>query len=278
VDAVGWLWHLGGEGGLHVLELVDEITIVDLKLVEFSLTTSWHASELNSLLSHLGVLRLARWTTLGDWDLGEAHLDTLLDGQVPQEGALASGRLVSLGNLSWVEGDLGALLGLLLQLGHEWGWDGDGTGDGTGDGSGANLWDSPGSDLKLWLGVDAGGGEGLLDGSAESSDLLQEWRWDDLEVLAVGGNLLEIEAWSLDNNNTVSGPEEGGDGLVILFSKDLNSLPSDWELNILGVNLDNLAGAISGWDDLNLVLLQQHVGHQHAMWHSGNQDIEPVVG
>ena len=186
--------------------------------------------------------------------------------------------------LSWVEGDLGALLGLLLQLRHEWGRDG----DRTGDGSGANHWDGPGSDLKLWLGVDAGegagdggavgagGGKGLLKGSAKSFDLvLQEWRWGDLEFLAVGGNLLEIEVWSLDNNNTVSGPEEGGDGLVILFSEDLNSLSSNWELNILGVILDNLAGAISGWDDLNLVLLQQHVGHQHAMWHWGNQDIEP---
>jgi len=133
VDAVGWLWHLGGEGGLQVLELWDELTLVDLLQVEVSLATSWHASELNSLLSHLGVLGLARWTALGDWDLGEAHLDTALDGQVPQEGALASGRLVSLGDLGWVEGDLGALLGLLLQLRHEWGWDGDGAG------SGANL-------------------------------------------------------------------------------------------------------------------------------------------
>ena len=44
-------------------------------------------------------LGLARWTTLGDWDLGEAHLDTLLNEQVPQEGALAGSSLVSLGNL-----------------------------------------------------------------------------------------------------------------------------------------------------------------------------------
>ena len=44
-------------------------------------------------------LGLARWTTLGDWDLGEAHLDALLNYQVPQEGALAGSSLVSLGNL-----------------------------------------------------------------------------------------------------------------------------------------------------------------------------------
>jgi len=286
VDAVGWLWHLGGEGGLQVLELWDELTLVDLLQVEVSLATSWHAGELNSLLSHLGVLGLARWTTLGDWDLGEAHLDTALDGQVPQEGALASGRLVSLGDLGWVEGDLGALLGLLLQLRHEWGWDGDGAG------SGANLWDGPGSNLKLWLGVDAGegaggggavgagGGEGLLEGSAETSNLvLQEWRWDDLELLAVGGNLLKKEAWGLDDNNTVGGPEEGGDDSVGVGSKDASDLDllTDWELNLLGVDSDNWAGA--RWDDLNLVLLQQDVGLQQVLggdW--GNQDHEPAVG
>ena len=48
--------YLGGEGGLQVLELWDELTLVDLLQVEVSLATSWHAGELNSLLSHLGVL------------------------------------------------------------------------------------------------------------------------------------------------------------------------------------------------------------------------------
>ena len=48
--------YLGGEGGLQVLELWDELALVDLLQVELSLTTSWHAGELNSLLSHLGVL------------------------------------------------------------------------------------------------------------------------------------------------------------------------------------------------------------------------------
>ena len=44
-----------------------------------------------------------------------------------------------------------------------------------------------------------------------SRDLvLHEWRWDDLEVRAIGGNLLETEAWSLDDNNTVSASEEVG--------------------------------------------------------------------
>jgi len=286
VDAVGWLWHLGREGGLHVLELWDEITMVDLVLVDFSHATSWHAGELNSLHSHLGVLGLARWTALGDWDLGEAHLATLLDGQVPQESALAGGSLVSLGNLGWVEGDPGALLGLLLQLGHEWGWDG----DGSGYGSGANLWDGPGSDLKLWLGVDAGegasdggavgasGGNGLLEGSAETSDLvLHEWRWDDLEVLAVGNNLLELKAWGLDDNNTVDGPEEGADDVILVSNdaSDLNSL-ANWELNLLGVDGDNWAGA--RWDDLNLVQLQHDVGLQQVLGSWGNQDHEPAVG
>ena len=46
-------------------------------------------------------LGLARWTTLGDWNLGEAYLDALLNDQVPQEGALAGSSLVSLGNLKY---------------------------------------------------------------------------------------------------------------------------------------------------------------------------------
>ena len=50
--------YLGGEGGLQVLELWDELTLVDLLQVEVSLATSWHAGELNSLLSHLGVLSI----------------------------------------------------------------------------------------------------------------------------------------------------------------------------------------------------------------------------
>ena len=126
----------------------------------------------------------------------------------------------------------------------------------------------------------AGGGEGLLEGSAETSNLvLQEWRWDDLELLAVGGNLLKKEDWGLDDNNTVGGPEEGGDDSVGVGSKDASDLDllTDWELNLLGVDSDNWAGA--RWDDLNIGHLQQDAGLQQVLggdW--GNQDHEPAVG
>merc|ERR1719295_870519 len=68
----------------------------------------------------------------------------------------------------------------------------------------------------------------------------------------------------------------GSSPIVTVNSKKIE-LPVGRELNLLGVDSDNWAGA--RWDDLNLVLLQQDVGLQQALgsdW--GNQDHEPAVG
>jgi len=123
VDAVGWLGHLGGEGGVQVCQLWHLDALVDLGHVVLSLASQRQAGEVNWLDSQLGGLGLAGWTTLGNWGLGEALLAWTVHGQVLEEGAAAGGSLVSLGNLSWLDHGLGANLSLLLELRHEVGWD-----------------------------------------------------------------------------------------------------------------------------------------------------------
>ena len=106
VDAVSWLAHLGGVGGLHGGQLWHWLAALDLGHVVLSLAAQRQAGEWDCLDGHLGALGLAGWSALGDWDLGEAHLAWALHGQVPEDGATASGSLVSLGNLQPKEYDI----------------------------------------------------------------------------------------------------------------------------------------------------------------------------
>jgi len=222
VDAVSWLAHLGGVGGLHGGQLWHWLAALDLGHVVLSLAAQRQTGEWDWLDGHLGALGLAGWTALGDWDLGEAHLAWALHGQVPEDGATASGSLVSLGNLGWLDHDLGAHLSLLLELRHEVGW------DGGGDGGGGGGWDHPGSNLQLWLGQDALGSDSLGDDwlhevAAQATQLvLQLDGWDDLNLLAIGPDLLEVEPWGLEDDDTVGGLLEGGDWLAG------NVLDDDW--------------------------------------------------
>jgi len=270
VDAVSWLAHLGGEGGLHGGQLWHWLAALDLGHVVLSLAAQRQTGEWDCLDGHLGALGLAGWTALGDWDLGEAHLAWELLGQVPEDGATASGSLVSLGNLGWLDHDLGAHLSLLLELRHEVGWDGGGDG-----------WDHPGSNLQLWLGHDALGSNSLGDDwlhevAAQATQLvLQLDGWDDLNLLAIGPDLLEVEPWGLEDDDTVGGLLEGGDWLAGNVLDDdwlASGDASDWPVidEDIGVLLDH-----------NSVLLQVNNGFPLGApnWHEtvtpGN-DTKPV--
>merc|ERR1712131_266786 len=266
VDAVSWLAHLGGVGGLHGGQLWHWLTALDLFHVVLSLAGR-QTGEWDWLDGHLGALGLAGWTALGDWDLGEAHLAWALHGQVPEDGATASGSLVSLGNLGWLDHDLGAHLSLLLELRHEVGWDGGGGGG----------WDHPGSNLQLWLGHDALGSGSLGDDwlhevAAQAGQLVVQLDgWDDLNLLAIGPDLIEVEPWGLEDDDTVGGLLDGGDWLARNALDDgwLASGDLDWPV------IDEDLGA--DWVDLKFVLLQVNNGFKLVAisnWHG--KDTEPV--
>ena len=102
VDAVSWHAHLGSEGGDLGGKLGQFLANDDLSDELLNHGTFWQTGEWHSLHGQLGLLGLAGWSALGDWDLGQAHLSWALLDEVPHDGALASGNLVSLGNL-WVK-------------------------------------------------------------------------------------------------------------------------------------------------------------------------------
>ena len=99
MDAVRWHAHLGSEGGDLGGKLGQFLANDDLSDELLNHGTLWQTGEWHSLHGQLGLLGLAGWSALGDWDLGEAHLSWALLDEVPQDGALAGGNLVSLGNL-----------------------------------------------------------------------------------------------------------------------------------------------------------------------------------
>lgn len=267
MDAVGWLPHLGGEGSLHVHQLWQGLALLNLDQVVLSLAAQRQAGEWHWLDGHLGLLGLAGWAALGNWDLGDAHLAWAHHGQVLEDCAAAGGGLVGLGNLGWLDHDLGADLGLLLELGDEVGWDRDGRG-----------WDGPGGDLQLWLGEDALGSLGLgddwlLEAAAQAGQLVLHLNgWDDLEPDSVGPDLVQVEPWGLDDDDTVGGLLKGGDDRL---AGDVVS--DDWlggDLDWLAVDEDTKDG--SGWDDLDNVLLQDDLGFPLAVAHGLGHDAEPV--
>jgi len=168
---VAWLLHGGGEGGFQGQELVEGLARLSLDHVFLGhAALQGDAGERHRLLNQLGLFGLARWAALGDWHLGDAHLAWAEKSQVPQQSALASVQLVRLGNLGWFNVVDGALLGLLLELGHDGEWEG-----------GAGLgWDPVAGNFQLGLGVDALLGAGnftanlVLDSSADSDQLVPE--------------------------------------------------------------------------------------------------------
>jgi len=91
---------------------------------------------------------------------------------MPQQSALASAQLVRLGHLGWLNVVDGALLGFLLELGHDGEWEG-----------GASFgWDPVAGNFQLGLGVHALLGAGNLatnlvsECSADSDHLvLEDW-------------------------------------------------------------------------------------------------------
>merc|ERR1719481_1940607 len=182
---------------------------------------------------------------------------------------MASGSLVSLGNLGWLNHDLGAHLSLLLELRHEVGWDGGGDRGGGG-------WDHPGSDLQLWLGQDALGSDSLGDDwlhevAAQAGQLvLQLDGWDDLNLLAIGPDLLEVEPRGLEDDDTVGGLLEGGDWLAgnVLGDEWLASGDLDWPVIDEDLRAD--------WVDLNHDILQENNDFPLIATFGVGNDTEPV--
>merc|ERR1712111_294032 len=168
--------------------------------------------------------------------------------EVPQDGALASGNLVSLGNLGWLNSHLGAYLGFLLKLRQDgWGHHGRGT-----------SWDHPGGNLQLRPRVDTVSSDSLRHNwlqevAADTAQLVLELnRWDNLNDLSVGLDLFQKEPWSLNNHNMVWGHEDLSNDSVISNVLDNDNL-ADWDLNWLAIDQDRWEGR--GWDNLDQILL-----------------------
>merc|ERR1719423_251639 len=177
VDAVSWLAHLGGEGGLHGGQLWHWLAALDLGHV---------------------VLSLAAQRQTGEWDCLDGHL-----------GALGSG-----------------------SLGDDW----------------------------------------LHEVAAQATQLVVQLDgWDDLNLLAIGPDLLEVEPRGLEDDDTVGGLLEGGDWLAGNVLDDdwlASGDASDWPV------IDKDLG--SDWVDHNSVLLQVNHGFPLATFNWQGIDTEPV--
>jgi len=188
---------------------------------------------------------------------------------VPQDGALASGNLVSLGNLGWLNSHLGAYLGFLLKLRQDgWGHHGRGT-----------SWDHPGGNLQLRPRVDTVSSDSLRHNwlqevAADTAQLVLELnRWDNLNDLSVGLDLFQKEPWSLNNHNMVWGHEDLSNDSVISNVLDNDNL-ADWDLNWLAIDQDRWEGR--GWDNLDQILLQDDLGVPDALLDMLGLDSEPA--
>jgi len=118
MDTVGWHAHLGSKGGLLGGKFRQAKTFIDLLQVVFCQSSLRHAGEGDLLQSHCWIFGLAGWAALGDWYLRDAHLSWLCLNQVPQNGALASGCLVSLCDLCWLNRNCGTDIGFCPRLGR----------------------------------------------------------------------------------------------------------------------------------------------------------------
>ena len=182
--------------------------------------------------------------------------------------------LIYLGSLNL---ELGALLGLLGELSTEglWQW-----------WARVSL-DPVGSDLQLWPGVDALAWSGnvslelVVEVSADSAQLvLEQWRWQDLDVFAVSPELVEQQLWALDDDNTVDGPGDSSDGLLDGSdgAGDLDNL-AGWDGGLLAVNDDLWAadGGWAGWDELDGGGLQVELDLLLVALQRTSSDAEPLV-
>merc|ERR1719309_581997 len=256
VDAASWHAHLGSEGG----DLGDEL---------LNHWTLWQTGEWHGLHGQLGLLGLAGWSALGDWDLGKAHLSWALLDEVPQDGALAGGDLVSLGNLGWQNGHLGAHLSFLLKLRQ----------DGWGHHGGVTRWDRPGGNLHLRLRVDTMASDSLshdwlLEVAADTAQLVLELDgWDNLNDLSVGLDLFQEEPWSLDDHNMVWGHEDLSNDGVINNVLDNDNL-ADWDYSWFAIDQDCWEGR--GWDNLDQILLEDDLGVPDTLLDMLGLDSKPV--
>merc|ERR1712029_1254837 len=151
VDAVRWHAHLGSKGGDLCGKLSQFLANDDLSDELLNHGALWQTGEWHSLHGQLGLLGLAGWSALGDWDLGQALLSWALLDEVPQDCAFAGGNLISLSNLGWQISHLGAHLSFLLKLRQ----------DGWGHHRGGTSWDHPGGNLQLRLRVNTAAGDSL---------------------------------------------------------------------------------------------------------------------
>jgi len=226
MDAVRWHAHLGSKGGDLGGKLGQFLANYDLSNELLNYRTLWKTGEWYFLHGKVGLLGLAGWSALGDWDLGEANLSWALLDEVPQDGADARGSLVSLGNLGWHNAHPGTHLGFLLKLRQ----------DGWGHHGGGASWDHPGSNLQFRPRVDTVASDSLrhdwlLEVAADTTQLVLELdRWDNLNDLSVGLDLFQEEPWSLDDYNMVWGHEGLSNDGVISNVFDNDNL-ADWDLN-----------------------------------------------
>jgi len=274
VDALGWHANFGSEGGLLGGKFRQCLTLDDLFQVVLGHTSQWQTGEWDGLQGHLGLMGLAGWAAFGDWDLGNAHLAWAQRDQVPQNGALAGGNLVSLGNLGWLNGELGAHFSFLLQLRHEsWGH----------HRGGGRGWDHPGGNLQLRLRVDAVSRDSLRDDwllevAADTAQLvLEQDRWDNLNNVSIGLDLFEEEPWGLDNYNMVWGHGKLSNDSVVSNILSNDSLASaNWDLDWLSI--DQHLWQRARWNNLDQVLLQDDFSVPNTLLDLLSLDSEPVEG